>query len=185
MLPSHGLCHAGAVTVSTLVAIVLVAPHAATSPSSSAICSSRVCAAANSVSLSCNVCASGVPMLIAARKSLTAPDPCISGSAAASLVIAGSSVKIRKKLLEARSKLPESSGVPLSPVVPSVRTNEAVHGCVLPLPRFVSVASAVTEMLEMPKSASVLSSLAWLKPSWFRSCQMRNCANAASCASIW
>ncbi|MDO9100268.1 MAG: hypothetical protein Q7V53_05980, partial [Caldisericota bacterium] len=73
-------------------------------------------------------------MLIAARKSLTAPEPRISGNAAADVVMAGSSVKIRKKLLEARSKLPESSGVPLSPVVPLVRTKDAVHGWVLPLP---------------------------------------------------
>ena len=73
---------------------------------------------------------------------------------------------------------------PVAPVVPLERVKVPAAVCTLPLPRSVRTALALTPIPMMLLAARVVSSLAWLMPSWFRSRQMRKFAKTLSAESI-
>ena len=64
----------------------LVSAHRRSRLSSSALCASRVVAAANACTWAASASACGVPRLVASRKSRTQPEPPISGSALAAVL---------------------------------------------------------------------------------------------------
>ena len=165
----------------------LVSAHSRSRSSTRPICASRVVAAANACTLAASAADAAEPRLMASRRSRTQPLPRISGSAEATAVGMTGVSNARKNGLLVRLRLTAAVSLPTptacaSVVLPLLRVTVAVPLTTLPLPRLVTVLPAFSEMLATPFCARVNSSLAWLMPSWFRSCHRRTWEKALSSA---